>query len=315
MNNAKSHNDNMIYNVALSGMKQKRKRQRLLRIRLAVFFICCFLLIILILLIHKIDSSEAVPVTIYDYTESSVYENTDTDSSDAADLPNSDSGTKNDAEADIEQYAASHGYTLSDYPDNLIELYKKNPDAREFVLEYPEKKNSSYDINLSEYNDCTTVPLLMQWDYRWGYDTYSGDLFALTGCGPTCLSMAAIYLTGDAAMNPKWMADYATAHGYSVDGSGSSWTLISEGASLLGLSVRELPLSESSMNQAISQGHIIICIMGPGDFTDSGHFIVITGCSSGGFIVNDPNSYTNSSKVWSYDEIYGQIKDLWELWK
>ena len=34
----------------------------------------------------------------------------------------------------LESYAAAHGYKLSDYPEALVELYEKNPDARRFVL-------------------------------------------------------------------------------------------------------------------------------------------------------------------------------------
>ena len=50
------------------------------------------------------------------------------------------------------------------------------------------------------------IPLLIQWDKRWGYETYGDDLMALSGCGPACLSMVYVGLTGDTDMNPKAMA-------------------------------------------------------------------------------------------------------------
>ncbi len=71
------------------------------------------------------------------------------------------------------------------------------------------------------------VPLFLLWDERWGYTNYAGQYFAPSGCGPSCLSMAYIYLTGDASMSPLAMGEFATAQGYAVDGEGSAWALIS----------------------------------------------------------------------------------------
>ena len=54
--------------------------------------------------------------------------------------------------------------------------------------------------------------------------------------------------------------------------------------------------------------------MGPGDFTSSGHYIVLTGYSDGAFSVNDPYSINNSNKKWTYEQIESQIKNIWALW-
>jgi predicted double-glycine peptidase len=51
--------------------------------------------------------------------------------------------------------------------------------------------------------------------------------------------------------------------------------------------------------------------MGPGDFTTTGHFIVLTGYDGQGFIINDPNSEENSEKIWTYQQLKNQIKNLW----
>ena len=52
--------------------------------------------------------------------------------------------------------------------------------------------------------------------------------------------------------------------------------------------------------------------MGPGDFTTSGHFVVLTGVDSDGKItVNDSNSKKNSNKTWKIDDLMSQIRDLW----
>ena len=37
------------------------------------------------------------------------------------------------------------------------------------------------------------------------------------------------------------------------------------------------------------------------------------GMKDGKFIVNDPNSPENSEKLWSYEQIQGQIRNLWVI--
>ena len=155
----------------------------------------------------------------------------------------------------------------------------------------------------------------MQWDQRWGYEIYGSDVIGITGCGPTCLAMVGYHLTGERIFDPRIVAEFAQENGYYVAGSGSSWTLISEGGPRLGLTVTELPLDQGRMERALEEGNPIILAMGPGDFTTSGHYIVLTGLVDGKFAVNDPNSVINSGKLWSYEEISGQIRNIWAIGK
>lgn len=214
-------------------------------------------------------------------------------------------------ENEIDVYEKINNMDRSEYPDDLIKLYERNPETEEFVLNYPNNKNIEKVIDLSNYKHSKTVPQFMQWDTRWGYAEYSGNMIGLSGCGPTCLSMVTIYITGNVEMHPKALAEFATKQGYVVDGTGTKWTLFSEGARKLGLDVTELPLDESRIIRNLEVGNPIICAMGPGDFTTTGHFIVLTGYVDGKIKINDPNSYMNSERLWKYDEIVNQIKNLW----
>ena len=211
----------------------------------------------------------------------------------------------------IAAFAQEHDLQLSDWPDSLRELLEKNPEAEEFVLHYPLKKDVTPDIDLSEYVDSGEVPLLLQWDERWGYSKYGDNIMGLSGCGPTCLSMVCMYILNDPQYSPRCIADFAQQNGYCVPGNGSAWTLISEGGTLLGLDVTEIPLDENRIMRNLEVGNPIICIMGPGDFTTSGHYIVMTGCEDGKIKVNDPNSPSRSSMLWDYDAIKDQIRNLW----
>lgn len=203
-------------------------------------------------------------------------------------------------------------------PDELSEamrkLYDEVPEARDFAmgsLDDPEAPLAE-DIDLSDL-DLSSVPELYQWDTRWGYASYAGNYLGLSGCGPTCLSMAAIYLTGDTSLNPLYVADYAAANGYCYDGQGTAWALFTDGAAGLGVTSQELPLTQALIDSSLSQGKLVALVLGPGDFTDSGHFILITGQTSDGYTVLDPNDPANNQKTWSYSRLAPQIKDLWAL--
>lgn len=211
----------------------------------------------------------------------------------------------------ILKFAIQNELSITEWPDELIELLERNPDTKDYVLNYPLKKDLRQEIDLSEYEDCESVPNLYQWDERWGYNWYAGELMGLSGCGPTCLSMVCIYLLNDTTYNPKYIADFAEMNGYSVSGNGSSWDLISSGGEALGLDVIEIPLNENRIIRNLDVDNPIICVMGPGDFTTTGHFIVITDYADGKVRVNDPNSKIRSEKLWELSEIMPQIKNLW----
>lgn len=115
-------------------------------------------------------------------------------------------------------------------------------------------------------------------------------------------------------MNPATVAEYAESAGYSIPDSGSSWTLISEGCEHYGVHATEVPMDEDRIKSKLDEGCPIIVNVGPGDFTDSGHFMTLTGYDSEGFTINDPNSRTNSEKHWTYAQLHGQVRNLWAMY-
>ncbi|MBR2867730.1 MAG: C39 family peptidase [Clostridia bacterium] len=213
----------------------------------------------------------------------------------------------------VRTYAEANDISFDEYPESLLALLERNPETKDFVLSYPIEKDKKHEIDLSDV-DCESVPLFLQWDKRWGYTEYGSDVSGLTACGPVCLSMCAYYLTGDKSMSPDNIIDFAIKNDYYVKGSGSLWTLISEGGEKLGLDVEELPLVKQKIVDNLESGNPVICVMGEGHFTSTGHFIVLTGVADNGeFTVNDPNSIANSEKTWSYETICGEIKNLWAV--
>ncbi len=196
------------------------------------------------------------------------------------------------------------------YPEELLEMLAGNEEAAQFVLDYPENKDNTPADSIGDVTK-GEIPLLLQWDERWGYGAYGNSMIAISGCGPTVVAMVSAGLLGDSSITPYKVAQYAQDHGYYVEGTGTSWSLMTEGARQFGVQGQELGLSESSIVSELENGHPIICSMRPGDFTTSGHFIVLTGVENGKIRVNDPNSKVNSEKLWDYDRLESQINNLW----
>lgn len=197
-----------------------------------------------------------------------------------------------------------------DMEDTLRELVKNNPETAGFVRDYPAKKDNPPAEDIGEVT-AGVIPHLLQWDERWGYQTYGDNIIAVNGCGPTVVSMVSAGLTGDRTITPYRVAKFAEENGYYAGDAGTSWTLMTEGARQFGIYGEEMGLSESEIFSALENGNPIICSMSPGDFTTTGHFIVLTGIENGRIRVNDPNSVKRSEKLWDYETLAPQINNLW----
>lgn len=199
------------------------------------------------------------------------------------------------------------------YPKELLDLASRKDEAIDFVdnyLNYESLKTKHISINSDYKKD--EIPLFIQWDERWGYEKYGSEFLAINGCGPTALSMVVVGLTGNRDMNPKVIADFSLNNGYLVDGIGSSWNLMTEGASYLGLESKTLPLNRDIILNTLKSGQPIIATMGPGTFTTTGHFIVLTGVDKDdNIIVNDPDSKERSKETWDIEVFMNETENLW----
>lgn len=196
------------------------------------------------------------------------------------------------------------------YPKTMLEALEKNPEIQDFVKNYPDSE-PVVQGGISDEEKAAEHPLFLQWDVRWGYVSYGDDNIGLSGCGPACLSMVIFSLTRNESATPDAIAGYSMNMGYYEYGAGTSWNLMTDAAAQYGVMAEGLALSEGIMKEHLDNGHMIICSMGPGDFTTTGHFIVIYGYDQDGFLVNDPYSRIRSNKTWDYDTISGQIRGMW----
>lgn len=197
-----------------------------------------------------------------------------------------------------------------EYPEKLLEMLSRNKDMADYVMNYPENEGKVFTNDIGHVIK-GEFPLLLQYDQRWGYGIYGDNVIAINGCGPTSMAMVIAGLTGRSDLTPYDIACDAYERNYYRDG--TIWSFFTEGVKKYGLIGKELPLSKGRMIEELRQGHPIICSMGKGDFTTTGHIIVICGVKDDKFVVHDPNSKERSQMLWDFDRIQYQIKNLWSF--
>ena len=220
-----------------------------------------------------------------------------------------------DCQAVINAYAADHGIDPYSYPIEITNILMSNHEALDFVLHYPElagtQDGPDYpgSIDMSDFSPLR-VPEYYQFDVRWGYKTYADNVMAITGSGPTALSMVASYLTGNGDMNPAWMAAFAENNNYTMDG-GTNWSLMSDGAIGLGIDVTPITADQDRIERNLDVGNLVVCLMGPGDFTDTAQYIVIVSYSDEGYEIRDPGSPSRTAQTWTFDTLAPQMNGCW----
>ena len=199
------------------------------------------------------------------------------------------------------------------YSEAAVKTALQGEEKLDFALLTPFRGEDESGLNAVITVEEGETPYLIQYDSRWGYHAYGSSVMGITGCGPTCLSMVAVGLTGDASATPARIADYAESAGHYVPGAGTAWSLFTEGAAAFGLSCETVATDAAELRERLSDGELIIASMLPGDFTTSGHFVVICGHGLFGFRIYDPNSVELSSRTWSFDALAPQIAQLWSF--
>lgn len=156
---------------------------------------------------------------------------------------------------------------------------------------------------------CVSVTPYMQNDPAWADFLYGGqDPMSGYGCGPTALAIAAASLTHE-SITPIDTASWAADNGYYAPQNGSVHALIPDGARNYGLTIEILNTrTPDAFRLALSMDKLLVLLMGPGDFSDSGHFIVLYGYDENGdILVADPASPERSSKHWPADTLINQL--------
>ena len=201
-----------------------------------------------------------------------------------------------------------------DFPEKLLINLANNPEMIDFVANYEGITSDDSSAILTEEELSKPYPLFLQWDRRWGAYAYGDNSnIAISGCGPTTLSMAVVALTRNAEATPAAIAKYAMENGFYLYGTGTKWSLMTDGAAAYGVQSEQINISQNGIKNALDAGKVVICSVRKGDFTTGGHFIMLYGYDEEGFYVNDPFCVYKSGQKWNYSRLKSQMKAVWTL--
>lgn len=147
-----------------------------------------------------------------------------------------------------------------------------------------------------------------QADEQWADQPYGTDPIGPYGCGPTAMAMAVASMT-DTETDPAVMAAWAAENGYWARRSGSYHSIVRGTARAFGLEAESFTSrnAEDLLN-ALSNGGVLVALMGPGHFTTGGHFILLRGSTlTGEVLVADPNSLERSLQTWDPQIILDEL--------
>ena len=189
-------------------------------------------------------------------------------------------------------------------------LVLADPTITELVADGDREILTGGNIRLTYYN---------QSDDLWSNELFGRDPIGSYGCGPTALAMA-IASTVDETADPANVAAWAAQAGYCSPRSGSYLSIVQGAAEHYGLAYTPLgAIDAGTLYARLSDGGVIVALMGPGHFTGKGHFILLHGVTlSGEVLVADPNSRENSLVAWDpqviVDELSASRHDGAPLW-
>lgn len=147
-----------------------------------------------------------------------------------------------------------------------------------------------------------------QGDERWGNLYYGSDRINAYGCGPTAMAMVVSSMT-DTEIDPPAMAKWAAKQGYWARRSGSYHNIVIGTATAYGLQAESFSeRSCEALRDELLSGNLLVALMGPGHFTQGGHFIVLHGVTlSGDILVADPSSLERSLTAWDAQLILDEL--------
>lgn len=165
-----------------------------------------------------------------------------------------------------------------------------------------------------------------QTDSRWRYNDYSAKgektTIGASGCGPTAMAMV-LATWADKSVTPATECAWALKHGYKAPHSGTYYGYFEPAGARYGLIVTRLNYSNiygndksayhSQAKDALDRGELVIACMGKGNWTSSGHYVLVWKIEGDVIYINDPASTKASRTRGSYSLFKKQVKYYWTI--
>ena len=164
----------------------------------------------------------------------------------------------------------------------------------------------------------------LQTDSRWGWNDYSASgektTIRASGCGPTAMAMV-LATWADPSVDPKTECAWALAHGYKAPHQGTYYGYFEPAGARYGLEVDRLNWTNiygratsphhETVKEAIERGDLVIACMGKGNWTSSGHYVLVWDIRGETIYINDPASTKAHRVRGDYALFKKQVKYYW----
>lgn len=166
----------------------------------------------------------------------------------------------------------------------------------------------------------------LQTDPRWKNHDYSAKgekkTIGSAGCGPTAAAMVIATLQ-DNNVTPVTTALWSMAHDYKALNQGTYYSYFVPQMSAYGVACKRLNTSNlygksssaahTEALNALKNGDWVIACMGKGNWTSSGHFILLYGYENGYVYINDPASPKAARVKNTWALFARQVKYMWTV--
>ena len=199
--------------------------------------------------------------------------------------------------------------------DEGVQQLQKQPGSVSRMIKLYTKSTLESDLRLNAQSlsipeGGMPIPMLYQYNYTTTVCTCNGRprTAKSSGCGATVVSMLDAYINGNYDQTPYTVL-YDAAESGMYAGKGLDYYVVKRLVEKRGIEIECVIRSEDSMREALENDHPLILRMGPGEFTDAGHYIIVRGLDENGdALVNDPNSEEHSVSHFSLKQLDREAK-------
>ena len=168
----------------------------------------------------------------------------------------------------------------------------------------------------------------LQTDPKWDACDYSAKgeqtTIGASGCGPTAMAMV-LATWADPSVTPKTECAWALAHGFKAPHQGTYYGYFEEAGRRYGLNTYRLNYTNlygndksayhAQARDALDRGALVIACMGKGNWTRSGHYVLVWKIDGNVIYINDPASTKPVRTRGAYSLFKQQVKYYWIIEK
>ena len=202
----------------------------------------------------------------------------------------------NNLNANIEAIRQRMIYEIEGYQQLVTDIGGDISELNSVIIDVVNNNSKEYQSSLRK-SRLYDKDFVYYYQYDYPNVPYGDSTIYSSGCGPTCAAMILSTLYGE-SITPQITCDYSASHGYLGEG-GTYSSFFGAIFDEYGVAYTTKEQTEDNIISALEEGNIIVANMGPGKFTNGGHYIVLTGINENGEItIKDPASKQKTKETW-----------------